>query len=333
MKPRTTGEPTVTIVIAVKNAERYIQAALTRIEAQTFRDFSVIIVNDGSTDRTAQICQEFESTFSLSLVTVPGGGVAEARNHGLSLARGRYIWFVDADDEWTDDALLLLHERAVSTGAGLVVARAYHRIESSDTARLMNGIKTDRVLTRTEIIAELLAGRVTGHLWNKLFERSLLGQAPFENLRSRSDFTGVIAVIGRLERAATITTPVYTYIGHAGSITNSGAATPGDLLRCGQVASTMLLSQPHAFGRADEFQYRRIVLPACGELFRFWQTIDDPKRMLNTVRQQITYRQLSTLLARGHFVTAWQAALVKVAPGLARTLFALTRLRRWRALR
>ena len=89
--------PAVSVVVAAYNAEEYIAETLNSIRTQTFRDYEVIVVDDGSTDRTAQIVAEYPE---VNCLRQPNRGQPAARNAGIVAARGKYIAFVDADDLW-----------------------------------------------------------------------------------------------------------------------------------------------------------------------------------------------------------------------------------------
>ena len=91
-------QPVVSVVMPVYNAAAHLAAALDSMLAQTFTDFELIVVNDGSTDGTAQILSSYGD--ALRVVSQPNGGMSCARNAGIHLARGRYIAFLDADDRW-----------------------------------------------------------------------------------------------------------------------------------------------------------------------------------------------------------------------------------------
>ncbi|NOQ64220.1 MAG: glycosyltransferase [Methyloprofundus sp.] len=91
--------PHVTIVIPLYNVERYIASTLDSVLQQSWQDLEIIIVNDGSTDRSMAICQQFDDP-RIRYVEQPNGGLAAARNAGIDHARGEYIGFIDADDIW-----------------------------------------------------------------------------------------------------------------------------------------------------------------------------------------------------------------------------------------
>jgi glycosyltransferase involved in cell wall biosynthesis len=90
--------PTVTVVIPVYNGERYIREALESVFAQTFRDYEVLCINDGSTDRSAALLMSYGER--VRVVHQENAGQSAARNAGVALARGEYIAFLDQDDRW-----------------------------------------------------------------------------------------------------------------------------------------------------------------------------------------------------------------------------------------
>ncbi len=89
-------KPKLSVVIASYNHQDYIAQTLKSLEDQTFQDFEIVMVDDGSTDRTIQVARSTASR--AQIVTQPNQGVVAARNHGMSLAKGEYICFIDSDD-------------------------------------------------------------------------------------------------------------------------------------------------------------------------------------------------------------------------------------------
>src|SRR5215203_2066024 len=90
--------PTVSVVIPVFNGERFIAEAIQSVLDQTFRDFEMIVVDDGSTDATERIVRQFSG--SLSYHRQENSGVGVARNLGVECSKGEWIAFLDADDVW-----------------------------------------------------------------------------------------------------------------------------------------------------------------------------------------------------------------------------------------
>ena len=99
----------MSVIIPVYNASNYLVACLSSVLAQTFQSFEVICINDGSTDRSLEILQDFRKRDArIQVLQSKHEGVSSARNAGLDAARGEFILFLDADDEIFPDALQLL---------------------------------------------------------------------------------------------------------------------------------------------------------------------------------------------------------------------------------
>lgn len=97
------------VVIPAYNSEQFIEIALTSVFSQTYDNFEVIVVDDGSTDATASILASIKDE-RLRVIYQPNSGVSAARNYGIREACGKYVAFLDADDAWTSDHLALAHE-------------------------------------------------------------------------------------------------------------------------------------------------------------------------------------------------------------------------------
>ncbi|MBD0346999.1 MAG: glycosyltransferase [Coleofasciculus sp. Co-bin14] len=98
--------PTISVIIPAYNAERTILETIASVQKQTFSDFELIVINDGSTDRTLELLNTIQDT-RLKVFSYSNGGLPTARNRGISHATGEFITFLDADDLWTPDKLEL----------------------------------------------------------------------------------------------------------------------------------------------------------------------------------------------------------------------------------
>ena len=96
--------PTISVIIPAYNVERTILQTISSIQKQTFKDLEIIVINDGSSDRTLELLSTVTDA-RLKVYSYPNGGLPTARNRGISRARGEYISFIDADDLWTVDKL------------------------------------------------------------------------------------------------------------------------------------------------------------------------------------------------------------------------------------
>ena len=98
------NHPLVSIIIPVYNAERYVYSTLDSVLNQTWRNLEVIVVDDGSTDRSMEVCQQFDDP-RIIYVEQKNSGCASARNAGIRHACGEYLGFIDADDTWMPEKI------------------------------------------------------------------------------------------------------------------------------------------------------------------------------------------------------------------------------------
>lgn len=112
----------ISVIVPVYNAEKYLRRCLESIVQQTYKDFEAIIINDGSVDNSEKICNEFANlNQNIQVITIANGGVSNARNIGLDVAKGDYISFVDADDYLDADYLENYIKTAIATNADVVI--------------------------------------------------------------------------------------------------------------------------------------------------------------------------------------------------------------------
>lgn len=116
--------PEISIIVPVYKAEQYLPDCIDSILSQTFSDFEVILVDDGSPDNCLAICREYAARDSrVSVIHQENQGQAAARNHGLSQARGQWVCFVDSDDLIHPQMVELLYHAAVDGGTGISMCR------------------------------------------------------------------------------------------------------------------------------------------------------------------------------------------------------------------
>jgi teichuronic acid biosynthesis glycosyltransferase TuaG len=112
--------PFFSVIIPCYNVEESVLPTLRSVEAQGFRDFEVIAVNDGSTDTTGEVLASYAAGFPFRVVTQENRGLGGARNSGIAAAEGRFLAFLDADDLWAPNKLARVFDCLQETGADLV---------------------------------------------------------------------------------------------------------------------------------------------------------------------------------------------------------------------
>ncbi|NJL89875.1 MAG: glycosyltransferase [Coleofasciculaceae cyanobacterium SM2_1_6] len=105
--------PQISVIIPAYNSEKTIRETIDSVLAQTFRDLEIIVINDGSSDRTVEVVQRISDP-RISFYSYPNGGPATSRNRGIIKSQGAYLSFIDADDLWTPDKLEIQYQALVN---------------------------------------------------------------------------------------------------------------------------------------------------------------------------------------------------------------------------
>lgn len=145
----------ISIIVPAYNVELYISECLDYILKQTYQNFEVIIVNDGSTDHTGEICRDYSRKDPrIKVITVNNGGVAKARNIGLEQASGNYITFIDPDDFVVETYLSEMYEISQKEHADLVIGLHYTFVEEESVFKFLY---TDKIYQGRLSFLEVLA--------------------------------------------------------------------------------------------------------------------------------------------------------------------------------
>ena len=148
--------PLISVIIPVFNVEEYLQRCLDSIVSQTYGNFEAILIDDGSPDNCPQICDYYkEQDCRFQVIHQPNQGLSAARNHGLDVAKGEYVTFIDSDDWVSVDYLSELHSLIKNTQADIAIAS--HQLTTTFPAK---GKKTKAAIksyTRQEALFELIA--------------------------------------------------------------------------------------------------------------------------------------------------------------------------------
>lgn len=174
----------ISVIVPVYNVEKYLKDCVESILNQTYTDFELILVNDGSTDLSGQMCDDYaQKSDKVIVIHKSNGGQNSAIKSGLQKARGEYIAFVDSDDWLEPNALEKFYDIVKTSNVDLVVGNAFRNDQASDilTHKLDAGIY-DKEQIRQHIFPNLMVRMTSNNVsvlparWGKLFKKDLLMQ-------------------------------------------------------------------------------------------------------------------------------------------------------------
>ncbi|MBR3443813.1 MAG: glycosyltransferase [Bacteroidaceae bacterium] len=215
------------IIVPIYNVEKYLSACIDSILAQTYGDYEIILVDDGSTDTSPQICDQYANQHAcIHVIHKPNGGLSDARNVGLKVARGEYIFFIDSDDYLIDNAVL---SRIVDKLKGKPDVVAFKAVKWFESTGKM-GVNTDDLSVSSDSLEpyekylELIdKDTYSNSAWSKVIKHSILKEnhIEFEKGLLGEDNDWYYKVVSHLTSLELINEPLYVYRQRAGSITKT----------------------------------------------------------------------------------------------------------------
>ena len=215
--------PKISVIIPVYNGEKYIKRCIDSIINQTYDNVQIIIINDGSTDNTENILKDYSN---IVLINKENEGVSKARNTGLSLATGDYIYFCDADDYLEKDAF----ETLVKEYAENDLLRFGHYVVNGDQKK--EKTNEDDILASVDlnfddneqILEYLISNKTEGHLWNYLFKLSVIKDKNIlfdEDLFYQEDVIFLLEYVLKIKKIKVVSNPFYNYFVNENSVTKN----------------------------------------------------------------------------------------------------------------
>lgn len=173
--------PEFSIIVPIYNVEKYLKICVDSILNQSFQDFEVILVDDGSPDRCCKICDSYGAAdVRIKVIHKANGGLSSARNTGLDIASGKYVIFIDSDDYWDDNtALENIHKNLLETKADLLVFPAKRYYEDKNKLTYTLNIKVDRNRIINNDVNQAISYMIKNNVyraaaWNKVVKKSII---------------------------------------------------------------------------------------------------------------------------------------------------------------
>lgn len=203
----------ISVIVPIYNAEEYLKRCLDSLAKQSFRDFEVILINDGSTDSSQDIIDSFlNDNSSWRFKNKLNSGPSDTRNAGIELAKGDYLAFVDADDYLETDYLQALHQNLTENNSDLACCGYFDHSELGILA-LTNYAKILEFSSK-KVFADYVLDRVGGVLWDKLFIKAIIIENDIKlnsEVRLSEDLLFVLEYLFHIRKISIVDKSLYNY--------------------------------------------------------------------------------------------------------------------------
>ncbi len=226
------SKPSISIIIPAYNAQEYIRECLESVLAQTFTDFEVIVVNDGSTDSTLEIANEFAAKDArIRILSQKNQGVSYARNKAIEASNSEWVTFLDSDDTLPSNGLQRLYDTAIASNTKLALgafSRNAYQTRPGTTLKYTTLSAQDAIeltLYQSQIIT------FNPSAWGKLFHRSILPKAGFTPDIRYEDLDFFYQAFYEAKRISVTNAVVYLYRDNQNSFVNTFSTGRLDVLK------------------------------------------------------------------------------------------------------
>lgn len=225
----------VSVIIPIYKVEPYIRRCIESILAQTYHNLEIILVNDGSPDNCPLICEEYARLDQrIKVIHKQNGGLSDARNAGLKVFTGDYVYFFDSDDYIANNLIEIALHNAVTTSADLVIFN-YYRVDEQDnllsTSNFRTGIYEIEDHNRVDYIVNTLAKYTVGwEAWNRLYKADVIRKHNLlfwdNKVIFAEDFGFSLNFALHVKKISCISDVLYYYLIRENSIMSTAAKEP-----------------------------------------------------------------------------------------------------------
>ena len=215
----------ISLIIPVYKVEKYLEKCIQSVINQTYENLQIILVDDGSPDNCGKICDEYaKKDHRIEVIHKSNGGLSDARNKGLEIAKGEYIGFVDSDDYIEADMYEVLYNLLKQYNADVSICNFYTVSQGKIAIKnAENGIKE---YNRIEILKEvLLDNNIQSYAWNKLYKKELFDEIKYPIGKKYEDIGTTFYLLEKCNKVVVTGKSEYYYINRQDSIVNNVTET------------------------------------------------------------------------------------------------------------
>ncbi len=215
------GNSLISVIVPVYKVENCLRKCVDSILAQTYTNLEIILVDDGSPDKSGQICEEYKKKDKrIKVIHKENGGLSSARNVGLDLARGEYYAFVDSDDYIEKETYELLYNAIKEYETDIACQGIIRENEQTGDKQIIRTPEEEKVYNCTEALYQILLSNEIGiSVWSKLYKKEVFDNVRFPEGKTNEDAAILLQTLkGRT--LVHIAKPTYHYMFRDGSITS-----------------------------------------------------------------------------------------------------------------
>lgn len=215
----------VSIIVAVYNVEEYLERCLRSLTNQTLKECEIILIDDGSSDLSGEICNKYSENYdNITVVHKENGGLSSVRNLGISISKGEYIGFVDSDDYIHEEMFEKLYNAIIKNDCQMAIS-SFYEVKEDNIINKSNFSDAKSIFAKKECIDKFFKEEYPfnySFVWNKLFKRSLFDDNKFNEkiISDQEDTEIMIKLFNNIERVVYIDTPLYYYCLRAESLSS-----------------------------------------------------------------------------------------------------------------
>lgn len=254
--------PKISIIVPVYNVEDYLPRCLNSILKQTIQEIEIILINDGSTDSSGDICDQFALKDSrITVIHQKNGGLPAARNEGIAHASGDYIGFIDSDDYIEADMYEKLYRACTQNNAKISMC-GRHDVAPDGRKKATFTLKEPQIWSSKEAIRRILLWEnIDSSACDKLFARAFFSEFRFPLGKYHDDIFFVPPVVHAAGKIVHIGEPKYNYYYRENSISKEPfSVRKWDLLEAVKSVETLILKEyPELQKEYDSFYYHNLL--------------------------------------------------------------------------
>lgn len=210
-------QPKVSVIMPAYNAERWIEKAVKAVLSQTYKNIELIVINDGSDDKTQLICEMLQREDERIIIHLQNNqGLCSARNQGMKLISGDYFIIVDSDDILDSDAVSLLVKTAETKNADIVIGGYWYDVVGTEKKILRTVSENFEFYPNNKLntkeVEMLVKSCTIAPTWNKLYRKSFSNRSFDTQLAINEDLLFSLQAVKSAKKVAVVSTPVYDYI-------------------------------------------------------------------------------------------------------------------------